>query len=336
MILSNNVTKLRCVVVGGGGFLGAHLCEQLVDRGAKTLAYGRNRHFDTPFQNVHWISGALEDTERVLSAIEGADVVFHLATSVTPLKVETDCARSISSTIGNTLKLLDLCRTANIKRVVYASSGGCIYGNTEHSPTNERNLPAPISSYGITKLTEEHFLWLYNHHHKMQNIALRIANPFGPYNHSNKNQGAVSQFARQMLKGQPLKVWGNGDIQRDFLPARDVAEAMIRAALYNGQERIFNIGSGVGRSLNEIITALEKIIGKRAKVTYIDDRSTDVAKNVLDCSLAKRELGWESGSDFICALAETIDWIRCDLTNQGSKGSASFPSSPQKRANRLQ
>lgn len=302
-----------CVIVGGGGFLGANLAIALRALGAEVRAFGRTRYFEEPLKGVHWMSGTLDDMQKLSSLIDGADVVFHLAGTSTPASAEANRQEDVRGSVLGTINLLDLCRTLGVERVVFTSSGGTVYGNSPAVPFSEETLPQPISSYGINKLAAEYYFQLYNRTYGMKNVVLRVANPFGLYQHGLKNQGAIPIFARKALAGEPLKIWGDGSVTRDYLFGADVAQAMIAAATYEGSEAVFNIGSGIGRSLNELITDLSTVLEQEIAVEYQPARGLDVPVSVLDCTRAANELNWRADSDWLTALRTTCDWARADM-----------------------
>lgn len=298
------------LVVGGGGFLGAQLCPLLVDLGAKVRVYGRTRYYDAPLKGTEWHAGTLYDVQKLASLLDGVEVVFHLAATSSPASAEVNRLADLNTSVGGSLGLLEVCRAVGVNRIVFASSGGTVYGNAERPPYNERTSPSPISTYGINKLAAEHFHRLYNSQHGMSNISLRIANPFGPFQSGLKNQGIVSVFARQILTGDTIRVWGDGSVQRDYIYGRDVAEAMIGAAVYGGSADTLNVGSGIGRSITEVIASLEAALDRRAKVRFLEPRKIDVKASILDCALAERELGWKATTNWPDALSQTCAWIR--------------------------
>lgn len=302
-----------CVVVGGGGFLGAQLTPKLVALGAKVRVFGRTRYFARPLYGAHWTSGTLDDVEKLVAVLSGADIVFHFAGASSPAGAEANRISDLSTNVGGSVALMDLCRHSGVGRIVFASSGGTIYGDAGLPPFSETTLPRPISTYGINKLGVEHYLRLYNHLYGMRNVSLRMANPFGPYQHGTKQQGAISVFTRLMLEDGVIRIWGDGTATRDYLYGGDAADAMIAAALYDGGAEVFNIGSGVGRTLNEVVASLETVLGVTARVEYLPKRAFDVAASILDCRLAETELGWRASCDWNAALALTCDWIRQDV-----------------------
>ena len=309
-----------CVIVGGGGFLGANLALALRAMGADVRAFGRTKYFDAPLKGAQWISGSLNDLQKLSTLIDGADVVFHLAGTSTPASAETNRQEDVKGSILGSLNLLDLCRTLKVDRVVFTSSGGTVYGNSPHVPFTETTSPQPISSYGINKLAAEFYFQHYNRIYGTKNVVLRIANPFGAYQHGLKNQGAIPIFARKAIAGETLKIWGDGSVIRDYIYVGDVAQAMIGAATYGGSEPVFNIGSGVGRSLNDLIADLGTVLGHNIEVDYHPPRGFDVPASVLDCTLAAEELGWSADSDWLTSLRTTCDWVRKDMGILPAKG----------------
>lgn len=319
MTLPATLNNAACVVLGGGGFLGAQLCPRLVKLGARVRAYGKSRYFDEPLRQVHWQTGRLDDIPKLASLVEGADIVFHLAGATTPASAEASRIDDVTVNVIGSINLLDLCRNAGVGRVVFASSGGTVYGEAGAPPYREDAPTRPISTYGINKLAVEHYLMLYNRLYGMRNVILRVANPFGPYQQGLKNQGVIPVFARKALTREAIKIWGDGSVTRDYLYGGDAADAMIAAALYRGQEPVFNVGSNKGRSLRDVVASLETVLGRSIDVEYQAARRFDAAVNVLDCSLAKRELGWTAGTGWEAALKTTCDWIAADIARDGTE-----------------
>jgi UDP-glucose 4-epimerase len=186
-LFTGSLSGAVCVIVGGGGFLGANLALTLRAMGADVRAFGRTRYFDEPLKDVQWMSGSLEDLQKLSTLIDGADVVFHLAGTSTPASAEANRQEDVKGSILGTINLLDLCRTLKVDRVVFTSSGGTVYGNSPNVPFTETTSPQPISSYGINKLAAEFYFQHYNRLYGMKNVVLRIANPFGAYQHGLKN-----------------------------------------------------------------------------------------------------------------------------------------------------
>jgi UDP-glucose 4-epimerase len=301
---------MKCVVLGGGGFIGTHLCRRLRERVASLKAYGRRRSFPDALEGVEWFEGDFNDPANLAAALEGCDTVFHLVNATTPSSANVDKAADVRLNVLGTLQMLEICRTEGVKRVVFTSSGGTIYGVPEILPTPETAICQPITSYGISKLTIEKYLYLYNYLHELDYRILRIANPFGPLQTASKNQGVIGAFLRRSLANQPIEIWGDGSVARDYLYVDDVIDAIILAAEYGGNEKIFNIGSGTARSLLDVIHAIETVTGIKPFVVNKAGRLLDVPTSVLDVSLAKRSLGWEPKTEFNDGLDRTFRWLK--------------------------
>jgi UDP-glucose 4-epimerase len=219
----------------------------------------------------------------------------------------------IDTNLKATIQLLEFTRKLIGKKVIYASSGGAVYGLAGDVKATERCPTNPISSYGIVKLACEKYLALFEHLYNLQYTVFRIANPFGPYQYGFKAQGAVAAFVQRSLTGQPIDIWGDGEVVRDYVYIKDVASALLSCCFYNGDRKMFNIGSGTGRSLNSLIQDIFRQTGKSVPVRYHERRKADVPHIVLDCTLAKKELSYSPAFSFEHGLQETIRWISQNL-----------------------
>ncbi len=304
------VSSLRCVVLGGGGFVGINLCRHLAGRVASLKAFGRRQAFPDALEGVDWFNGDFAESTAIATAIEGADTVFHLIHTTTPASANVDKIADVRSNVLTTLSLLDACRDQGIKRVVFVSSGGTVYGVPERLPTPEDGPCWPITSYGISKLTIERYLHLYNYLYGLEYKILRVANPYGPYQMATKNQGVIAAFLKCALTNQPIEVWGDGTVRRDYLYVDDLAGALEKAALHEGVENIFNIGSGTSHSLNEIIELIGKATGLVLDVRNKGVRAVDVPVSQLDVSKAQNVLDWSPGTGLGDGVVKTANWLR--------------------------
>lgn len=313
----NTLSDSRCVVLGGGGFIGTNLCRSLVDKVHTLRAFGRRQSFPDALKGVDWIPGDFTDASAVAGALTGCDTVFHLVTATTPASSNVDKVGDVRSNVIATLQLLDACKELGVKRVIFISSGGTIYGIPEKVPTPEDAPLNPITAYGISKLSIEKYLALYEHLYGIEYRVLRVANPYGPYQTALRNQGVIAAFVHRALAHKPIEIWGDGTVTRDYVYIDDVVEALELAAGHSGKERIFNIGSGEGRSLNEIIANLEQQLGHTLDVNRREGRAVDVPCSVLDVSRAAADLGWRPKTGFAEGLAHTLRWYE-GLDHQNS------------------
>lgn len=300
---------MRCVVLGAGGFIGTNLCRSLLGRVDSLRAFGRRQTFPEALHGVEWLPGDFTDPTCIAAAVAGCDVVFHLVNATTPASANVDKLADLHANVASTLNLLDACRESGVRRVVFVSSGGTVYGIPNQVPTPETAPTNPITAYGISKIAIEKYLGLYEYLHGLEYRVLRVANPFGPYQTAVKSQGVIAAFLRGAMAGQPIEIWGDGSAIRDYIYVDDVVEALILTATHEGHSRIFNIGSGEGRNLNDIVDAIGGLLGKKIQVGHRPGRPVDVPVSILDTTFAANELGWRPRTPFKKGLQNTIEWM---------------------------
>ncbi|WP_284078210.1 NAD-dependent epimerase/dehydratase family protein [Herbaspirillum aquaticum] len=304
-----NLSRTRCAVLGAGGFIGTNLCRALVGRVDSLRAFGRRQSFPEALRGCDWMPGDFADPTCMAAAVAGCDVVFHLVNATTPASANVDKVADLNANVASTLHLLDACRETGVKRVVFVSSGGTIYGIPEQVPTPETSPTNPITAYGIGKLAIEKYLGLYEYLYGLEYRVLRVANPFGPFQTALKNQGVIAAFVRRALAGKPIEIWGDGSVTRDYVYIDDVVEALMLAATHDGSGRIFNIGSGEGRSLNDIVASISKLLEVEIPVDHRPSRPVDVPVSILDTTFASRDLDWRPRTVFEEGLSTTISWM---------------------------
>jgi len=300
----------RCLVLGGGGFLGTNLCRRLVAAGVAVRAFGRTRSFPDALDGVEWHQGDFADAAAMTSAIESCDIVFHLVHASLPQTANRDMAEDVRQSVLPSLTLLDLSRKLGVKRIVFVSSGGTVYGAAKEIPTPETAPTDPITAYGIGKLMIEKYLGLHERLHGLSFRVLRVANPFGPLQRDNKGQGLVAALLGRALRDEPIDIWGDGSVVRDYIFVDDVVDALQAAAVDTSDERIFNIGSGQGRSVREVIAAIEAQLGKRLTIEWRAGRPIDVPVSILSIARSRDVLGWTPRTCFAHGLRRTLEWWR--------------------------
>jgi UDP-glucose 4-epimerase len=285
-----------CLVLGGAGFIGSHLAEALLQAGHRVRIFDRP-HLDrlpafAQRRELEVFTGDFLNPRTLSPALEGSEIVFHLVSTTLPKTSNDNPMYDVESNVMGTLRLLELCRQQGVRKVVFASSGGTVYGVPRSVPIDESHPTDPICSYGIHKLAIEKYLQLNHRIHGLDYCVVRPANLYGPRQRLDIAQGAVAVFLDRALRHEPIQVWGDGSVVRDYLYVGDAAEALVMAAAFDGEPRIFNIGSGAGTSLAQLIQEIETLLGRAVAVEYTAARSLDVPTNVLDASLARRHLGW--------------------------------------------
>jgi UDP-glucose 4-epimerase len=285
----------RCVVFGGDGFIGSHICELLLQRGHPVVAFDRSRHFTALAHlqdpRLERVSGDFLDQKEVAEVLQPGDRVFHLVSTTIPAVSNANMVFDVETNVLATIRLLEACVEAGVERVLYASSGGTVYGNPERPRALETDPARPMVSYGITKLTNEHYCRLFRQQFGLRTLALRCSNPYGP-RHQTRAQGVIPVFLRLIRDDTPLQIWGDGSVVRDYVYVRDLAEAFLLAAEYQGDLTTFNLGSGEGASLRELIDLMRDVTGREPQVEYKPGRPFDIPRIVLDIGRAERELGW--------------------------------------------
>ena len=304
---------LRALVLGGGGFIGSHLVAALLDNGAQVRVLERPYRTRMPSIPNHpaleWQEGDFGNVQDIHRALVGVDVVFHLVSTTQPQSSNDDPCFDVESNLVATLRLLDQLRGKKTT-LIFASSGGTVYGRPQYTPIPESHPTEPTCSYGITKLAIEKYLALYQLLHGLNYRVLRVANPYGPGQEANRAQGVVGTFLSRVVHDESIEVWGDGSVVRDYLYISDTVSALLQAAKYQGPESVFNIGSGGGHSVREIIAAVEQVTGKKAKASYTAARKFDVPISVLDIARATKELDWHPKVDLDAGLRQTLSHIK--------------------------
>lgn len=313
---------MKILLFGGGGFIGSTVADRLLTYGHKLRIFERPRV--SPYrefkgdESVEWIAGDLASTHDVSDAIQGVDAVLHLVSTTLPKNSNDDPIYDVQSNVVSSLHILNAMVAHGVRDIVFISSGGTVYGSPVYVPIDEKHPTNPVVSYGITKLTIEKYLQMYERLHGLKAITLRVANPYGERQRIETAQGAVGVFLHHALKGIPIDIWGDGSVTRDYIHVSDVAEAFVKALNYKGDQRLFNVSSGIGTSLNELIRGLESVLQKSIQRRYLPGRPFDVPVSVLCNNLARRELEWNSLISMPEGIARTAKWMAQELANSSS------------------
>lgn len=305
---------MRCVIFGGGGFIGSAIADRLLCGGHELRIFERSgvlpyRDF-VGDERVEWVTGDFLNASDIGRAISGMDVVLHLVSTTLPKSSSDDPIFDVQTNIVASLQVLNSMVDQKVPRIVFISSGGTVYGNPVELPVTENHPTNPQVSYGITKLAIEKYLLLYQQLHGIKATVLRVANPYGQRQRVETAQGAVGVFLARALENKSIDIWGDGSVTRDYIHVSDVAEAFAKAVEYNGGKSIFNISSGAGISLNDLVDALEGVLGKSIERNYLPSRPFDVPVNVICNALAEQELGWRPAVAFKDGLSLTAEWMR--------------------------
>jgi UDP-glucose 4-epimerase len=308
---------MRVLVIGGCGFIGSHVVDALTARRLRVRVLDRRPEaFRPPVAGVEYVTGDLSDIAMLSEALTGTDAVIHLASSTVPATSNLDPVADITGNLIGTVRLIEVMRSMGIRNIVYLSSGGTVYGIPQSDPVGEDHPLRPVSSYGVVKTAIENYLHMEHHLHGLRHCVLRASNPYGPRQGHTGLQGVIGTYLWKIVRGEPIEVWGDGSVVRDFIHVRDLAELCCEAVL-SDRSGIYNAGSGEGRSINDIVAAVGAAAGRPITPVYKPGRSFDVPRVVLDIARARAGFGWSPRIALDAGIAETWDWVKARASQAG-------------------
>lgn len=300
------------LVTGGAGFIGSHLVDALLERGAAVRVFdnfstGSRSHLAHVADRIEVVEADLRDEQAVRRAMEGVTHVLHQAALRSVERSVDDPLASDEVNVHGTLHVLVAARDAGtVRRVVYASSSS-VYGDNETLPKREDLTPSPVSPYAVSKLAAEHYCRVFTKLYGLETVSLRYFNVFGPrQNPASRYAAVVPLFMRAALRGEPLEVHGDGEQSRDFTFIEDVVQANLRALEAEGAAgEVFNIACGARHSLLEMIAVIERLAGRALERRHVAPRRGDVRHTLADIDKARRLLGYEPRVSFEEGLRRT-------------------------------
>ena len=307
---------MRYLVTGGAGFIGSNTVDELVRRGHSVivlddLSNGRESNLDGVKGKIEFVRGSITDSEIVQKACRGVNYVIHLAARASVPRSVKDPLSSNQINVDGTLKVLLAARDARVRRVVFSASSSA-YGETPTLPKVESMPAAPISPYGVSKLTGELYLQVFGRCYGLENVSLRYFNVFGPrQDPGSPYSGVLARFCLAVLEGAQPVVFGDGEQSRDFNFIENVVQVNLLACeAPNASGLVFNIGTGGRFTLNHTLKLLEKFSGKPIKPKYDPPREGDIRDSQADIALARRILGYDPKVGFEDGLRRTWEWYK--------------------------
>ncbi|MGO4595424.1 NAD-dependent epimerase/dehydratase family protein [Leifsonia sp. 2TAF2] len=282
----------RAVVIGANGFIGSHLVDGLSAAGHTVRAFDRfSSRRPTFVAPAETMVGEFLSRGDIEAAVTGQDYVFHFLSTTTPATAASDPTLDIRTNLAQTVELLEASVHAGVRRVYFASTGGAIYGDQGKTVYSENDPTAPASPYAIGKLAIEQYLRFFRVTHGLQSTALRISNPYGTRQHPSKKQGLIPIALRQILSGKPVVQFGDGTMVRDYIYVEDLVRMIVPMVEREPEHEVYNIGSGSGHSVNEVLDALRRVTTIDFDIEERDKPATFVDHVVLDGSRYRSEFG---------------------------------------------
>lgn len=311
---------MKILVTGGAGFIASHVSDSLLGLGhdvaiVDNLATGKRENIPAraSFYEIDIREEVLHDVFRT----EEPEVVIHHAAHIDVTRSVREPGYDASVNILGSLNLLECCRTYGVRKIIYAGTGGALFGEPSYLPVDEAHPINPISPYGVSKHTVEHYLFAYEANHGIKYVVLRYPNVYGPRQDPHGEAGVVAIFSLQMLSGQQPTIFGDGTKTRDYCHVADVAAANI-LALNSPVSGVYNLGRGIEVSDLEVFEAVRTAVGTEITPRFAPVRPGEVQRIALDSSKAGRELGWSWKIGFVEGVAEAVEFYRDKMKREQS------------------
>lgn len=310
---------MRVLITGGLGFVGTNLIEALNAQGHSDVVVLDNESLGKPEHiaglNAQHVNGDIKDSETVASLVNESDAVVHLAADTRVLDSIENPVHNFENNVIGSMNILEAMRRSNKKRIVFASTGGAIIGEAT-PPLHEEQVAKPISPYGSSKLAIEGYLSSYSASYGLQALSFRFSNVYGP--RSFHKGSVVAAFYKAILSQEPIIIYGDGEQSRDFIHVKDLANTIVDN-LSTDQAGVFQLGSGIETTLNELLQKIEMVVGKDAmpEVIYKPSRDGEVYKTYCDISKARKILGYNPAIGLDEGLKESWNWFLSSVTDAG-------------------
>jgi UDP-glucose 4-epimerase len=306
---------MRILVTGGAGFIGSHTVDALIASGAgevsvlDDLSTGKRKQVNAK-ATLHQTD--LRDAAAVASVVEQArpEIIFHLAAQMDVRRSVADPAFDAQVNLVGFLNLIESARRHGLKRVVFSSTGGAIYGEQDEFPCTEEHPRRPVSPYGVAKLATEAYLFFYKVEYGIDYLALRFGNVYGPRQDPHGEAGVVAIFCGRILDGKPVTIYGDGTQTRDYVYVGDVVRAVVAAAKSGASGIALNIGTGIETNVNDLYSTLASIADFPTRAKHAPARPGEQNRSVISPARAERELGWRPEKKLADGLEETFKYFK--------------------------
>jgi UDP-glucose 4-epimerase len=310
--------KGNCLILGGGGFIGSHLCAELLKRDYNVIIFDKlnfsRKNIEEFEDDIEIIEGDFSNEIDIEKSLKGIDYVYHLVSTTLPASSNDNPAYDVETNLISSLKLFEGCLKRKIKKIIFISSGGTVYGIPEKVPVTEEQFSNPICSYGIVKRTIEEYLYMFGKLYGLNYNVFRMSNPYGEKQNPNAAQGAIPVFLFRVINKMPVEIWGDGEVVRDYIYIKDAVNVLASSIETDPDQKIFNLSSGEGNSLNEILDVMKKITSEDVNVVYKEGRSLDVPVNILDNSRVKKTFNWQPETSLEEGIKRTYEYLKENYT----------------------
>ncbi|MBI5198902.1 MAG: SDR family oxidoreductase [Nitrospirae bacterium] len=302
----------KVIVTGGAGFIGSHIVNRYINEGHEVividdLSTGKKENIN-PRARFHHIDIRDKGMEAIFEK-EMPEIVNHHAAQMDVRRSTENPAFDADINIIGTINLLENSVKYGVKRFIFASSGGAIYGEQKDFPAGEEHQQFPLSPYGVSKLAGEKYIHYYSKNFGLRYISLRYSNVYGPRQNPEGEAGVVAIFIGRLLKGKEPVINGDGEQTRDYVYVDDVVHANVRATI-GDSDGFLNIGTGIETSVNTLLKKLIEVTGTDIKGIHGPPKKGEQRRSVIDCGRAKRLLGWEPEISLEQGLSKTVDYFR--------------------------
>lgn len=295
--------------MGGNGFIGSYVTDLLVENGYHVKVFDRTiEENNCNYYNLEFIKGDFLNLDDLKGAMEDVDYLFHYISFTIPQTSIENPIRDNENVIGS-IKLFELALDQGVKKIIFPSSGGTVYGEPKINPIAENHPKNPINPYGISKISIEKYLYYFYANYGLDYTVFRFSNPYGPRQDPHGKMGLIPVILGMLKSNKKPRIFGDGSAVRDYVYIEDASKVNLLAIQKKTKHKIFNVGSGTGNSINDILEKAMIITGKNIKPIYSEPRIGDVSKVILDISRIKDEMNWSPQVDIDSGIERTWEWL---------------------------
>jgi len=310
---SRGTAMVTCLILGGGGFLGSYLTEALVKKGYHVRVFdnfqGGMDNLSTVRNRIEIVKGDFLSEKDLALACTGIDYVFHYISTTVPVTARLNPIYDISTNVEGTVRLLQTAVNSRVRKIFFPSSGGTIYGEPQRLPVRETDPAKPTDPYGISKLAIERYLHYFRAAYGLDFMIFRYSNPYGERQSPFGKQGVIPIFLNKIKNDEQSVIYGDGTMVRDYIYIQDAVDATMALLEIRSDEKVFNIGSGIGTSINELLSIMSTVTGKQVVPDYVLSDKQYIQKIVLDISKIRGKTGWQPKTSLEDGIRKTWSWL---------------------------